>query len=745
MGEKLPTDKKLSWFDEVLSFLGLVTKDRFDNLNSFYKITKSEFSKALDKENYRYSELNRSLTLREKIYKIDINQKNDVIFKQDTELSHLNESMEDLLLAGRKYGLDLERIVAKMKRNTQGLPVVHPHLLEDSLSIQETIEEFKEKVNEINRSEQAKPSMEQNLVRYSSQQEEMIFCNNRSLRVLAGAGSGKSTSLILRMIFLHKYLSVPLENITVLTFTRESRWDFIDKFLERCSQFEITIDYAKAKSIIRTFHSIAYDINKNSDGKDLLSDCKIKDENGDDIDNVHTTVSNYNSPNEKLTSFKVKTFKYLYSQDKEFKDEVNLLYIASLIQNCSKYKDYNYGEYDILKLEEEVTEECLNLWLRKNKNISVLLRKYNNAGSIPIGNGRLNYHLSLDNLKCKVFLGAFAADFGDYRCLSDKKLFMKSAYGSRVKFIARKASANYLIVTNINELNELILLNEQTEVKYKNSSDEFPSFFYLCEGDIPLKQDDRNNFISQINGLIDFCYSIGTPLGHMSEDELTEIYPDRKRPNKNDKRFVWVAWRYHRELLKELMDQDFTTFDEIFYDLANENDLFSRGINSHSIHKLNHLLIDEFQDISPNIIKFIRNIKRQLTAECHYDNCGYPNSSITCVGDDYQSIYGWRGSSASFIIDFEKYFTIDNDLATVLLEDNYRSVDSILQSSQRVVDKIKIKTGKKYFAKASAPSGLKTGAKYYRPVKVSKYQYSIDYDRAYTLLISEIERFSGYC
>ena len=65
-----------------------------------------------------------------------------------------------------------------------------------------------------------------------------------------------------------------------------------------------------------------------------------------------------------------------------------------------------------------------------------------------------------------------------------------------------------------------------------------------------------------------------------------------------------------------------------------------------------HLLIDEFQDISPQICsggcwRFIGNWLQDGIAP-----------SIMSIGDDWQSIYGWRGSAPELFIHFEKYFPI---------------------------------------------------------------------------------------
>ena len=90
----------------------------------------------------------------------------------------------------------------------------------------------------------------------TEKQWEMILSPCSATCVIAGAGSGKSTSLVLRLITLNKYLSIDLNHISVFTFTKASRADFIRKLQQKFKLWDVTLSEQEAKQIVQTFHAM---------------------------------------------------------------------------------------------------------------------------------------------------------------------------------------------------------------------------------------------------------------------------------------------------------------------------------------------------------------------------------------------------------------------------------------------------------------------------------------------------------
>ena len=94
--------------------------------------------------------------------------------------------------------------------------------------------------------------------------------------------------------------------------------------------------------------------------------------------------------------------------------------------------------------------------------------------------------------------------------------------------------------------------------------------------------------------------------------------------------------------------------------------------------KFKYTLVDEYQDT--NAAQYL--LLRLLTEY---------NKNICCVGDEDQSIYGWRGAQLKNILNFEKDF--DNS-QIIRLEQNYRSTGNILKAASSLISENKERIGK---------------------------------------------------
>ncbi len=93
------------------------------------------------------------------------------------------------------------------------------------------------------------------------------------------------------------------------------------------------------------------------------------------------------------------------------------------------------------------------------------------------------------------------------------------------------------------------------------------------------------------------------------------------------------------------------------------------GLLAATKRRFRHVLVDEFQDTSAAQLRLLRLVS--------------PDSGNVCaVGDDDQSIYGWRGAEISNILEFERHFP---GAVAIRLTQNYRSTGAILACANAVI------------------------------------------------------------
>ena len=106
--------------------------------------------------------------------------------------------------------------------------------------------------------------------------------------------------------------------------------------------------------------------------------------------------------------------------------------------------------------------------------------------------------------------------------------------------------------------------------------------------------------------------------------------------------------------------------------------------------RFRHVLVDEYQDTNHAQYALIRELTRPIKPQHVPEDTrmavdasgGLPGAALTVVGDSDQSIYAFRGADIRNIVEFERDYP---DTKTVLLEQNYRSTQNILDAANAVI------------------------------------------------------------
>jgi DNA helicase-2/ATP-dependent DNA helicase PcrA len=137
------------------------------------------------------------------------------------------------------------------------------------------------------------------------------------------------------------------------------------------------------------------------------------------------------------------------------------------------------------------------------------------------------------------------------------------------------------------------------------------------------------------------------------------------RAHSDKEHLASMAYRRYQKSLKQAGAVD---FDDL---LLCTEELFERFADARQAEadRFSHLLVDEYQDTNASQYRIVKSL-----AAAHRNLC--------VVGDDDQSIYGWRGAEVSHILRFKHDWP---EAKVVRLEENYRSTGAILELANRLI------------------------------------------------------------
>ncbi len=222
----------------------------------------------------------------------------------------------------------------------------------------------------------------------------------------------------------------------------------------------------------------------------------------------------------------------------------------------------------------------------------------------------------------------------------------------------------------------------------------FPASFTI------LDEEDQTKLVKDIAAEMGFKRGdkiVGLTLGYIGKQKLLEKYPDDitivKPAFEDEKTCLEIYQRYEEEKYKNYA----LDFDDLLL-LTNRILEDYPDIRTKWQNKIDHILIDEFQDTNDVEYKMVKFLKK-------------PEASLYVVGDPDQTIYTWRGANQNIILDLNKKYY---DMITIVLDRNYRSTQAILNAANKLIAHNKLRVTKNLYTKEnlgnpvnvhSSPSG----------------------------------------
>ena len=465
----------------------------------------------------------------------------------------------------------------------------------------------------------------------------------KRLLVTAGAGSGKTFVIVRRIAHLIRGRGISPERILAITFTRNAAREMLDRVNAELG------DRFDTKPEIKTFHALCYKI--------LRQNSKKVSEQGFTLA-VDSSPSEDSSPQE------------LDGRPLRSKSDV----VTQALERCLEDRTFRrrFRGY-LLRYHAEAAESDSGAGLSDNRETRFMTAagvEVRSMAEREIANFFHERRVTFEYSKTVECAGkTIQADF--YLPGQDTYLEVwEDSPGSKGRL--RKAKQAFYTGNNLKliqvrsaEILEPEALAARLELQLN----------------LETKADDRSgqSYFARLNN-----ESTGLPQALKSFLSAFEETLDKMR-NRG------VEAGVMKQRLESLKSPRASEFYELFFSLFEKyievkdqagvldfNDLIETTIKllRTDIHlreryrdRWSQVLVDEYQDVNDPQVRFLKEIVGE-------------RSTLVCVGDDWQSIYGFRGSNVAHIQDFEKEF---RGAANVNLRVNYRSGKSIVEYSNYII------------------------------------------------------------
>ena len=463
---------------------------------------------------------------------------------------------------------------------------------------------------------------------------------NTHLLVIARAGSGKTTTLVNRAIFLQKHCRIPPNQMIILAFNKKA----VETIEERLkAHLGNDIPY------VMTFHALAYAVVHPEKG--LLYDDSIS--------------------NSQAKSRVLQTVIHDHLQDPTYKNKIRNLMLEHFRSDWVRIIEggFDKAKKDMLKFRRSLP----NVSLRGD-----YLRSYGEK-------------LIADFLFEHDILYMYERNFwwGGINYRPDFTIFQSKDSGIVVEYFGMKGNPDYDELTEEKrkywkQKSNWTLL-EISPQHIASGHDHFYEYFKellkgngikctrLPENEIwrRVREIAIHRFTKTTVGFIQRCRSLS-----LTPQQLEKRISTHRSLNSVEEQFLNIALHLYQAYLKRLNETGDEDFDGLMQHAARlikaGQTKFERKSGKGDIRGIYYIFIDEYQDFSDLFNKLIEAIRSQKQ-----------DIEFFCVGDDWQAIYGFAGSDLQFFEKFQKYFTLSRELH---ISTNYRSNKSIVTLGNALMD-----------------------------------------------------------
>ena len=438
-------------------------------------------------------------------------------------------------------------------------------------------------------------------IKLDEEQIKIILTDEDNQMVIAGAGSGKTTTITAKVNYLIEKKNIKDEEILIISFTNKA----VNELKERINK-----DF-KHNVKIQTFHKFGYDIIKNNQ----TPPPKIEIENEKIIKNyIEKEILTNKKEIKKLIDF----FLYYFEISEEY----------TIINDYQTYNNYkNKIKYQTLKQKIEYIDN------QHNTTKTIQEEQTENINETKIANYLYMNNIEYQYKKPYQYNENYVPDFTitannetyyiEQYNINQYKIFKYKKNIHKIKKLHKKYNTKLIEIYQEDIIEQL--QNQLKKHKIKQQQKNIEEIFKKL-----IQQNDKT--YKKFTLLCKTFITLFKSKGYQEED-IKRI----KIIDKRTQIFVELIEKLYKYYQRTLKKQNKIDFD----DMINEADNIIKTKEKITL-KYKYIIIDEYQDISECRYNLIKNISNKL------------NNKIMVVGDDWQCIYSFAASNINLFTQFQK-------------------------------------------------------------------------------------------
>ncbi|MEO1053483.1 MAG: UvrD-helicase domain-containing protein [Bacteroidota bacterium] len=498
----------------------------------------------------------------------------------------------------------------------------------------------------------------------NEQQREAVISEEKRVLVLAGAGSGKTKTLLQKLIYLIEEKGVSPSQILAITFTKNATNEMLDRLITVADHTGRYADILADKTIdekqksaeryafsrrfkwidkltLRTFHSLCYSIMRNFGVNEFDNKFKIISESkytDPDFARFSAEETSYEVTHKILIEF-CQTNDYLLKLKKYILDYmVDKIHFENISPTNFRPDGLRYTTLNGTKVRSK-SEQYIADWLYRHS----IKFEYEPKVNFKDFDFRPDFYIPEANVY-----------------LEHKSNISAPSYAKEKQF--RKANKT-CFTTYETQTKDSALFNLALDRIIKNR---LPANYHFSaalsfEDEFRTYHKEVKDFLRQVTRVIDMI-----KVENLNPDEV--LAKSQLDQHERVRIFYQLAIPIVAAYGDYCINKSYLDFNDM---ISKTISLFKNRseIAEKFRDKYQYILVDEFQDVNNLQVELIKLL---LTKD----------NQLFCVGDDWQSIYGFRGSNVDYIVNFSKHFI---DAKVIKLSLNYRSTQSIVGASNEVI------------------------------------------------------------